>query len=353
MRGNDPVVVETVSLPGSIAVFRDDSVHIDYSSFSMPTNRMHAIHKLATLCDRLCGVRRGGQFPQHGNEQLLLFHELRLAVYCSVIPQKQTPVRKEIEQVGDQLLRVLLQNQRHLGRLVGVGHEHLKHVEGLVLDNRLRSAQDLHDQYEVVHVPNVCDHYIKVHLVQEEFVQQLHVTPGIENDLQRHAARDVLLAADERGVPAEDLLVQRAIWVHLLTHELLVAAQQVLDRAERVRAHLEGRGERVLREERLDESGAIKQKLVETALSDALPQHDSAVQCNLGILVTVEESGHDLLPLLRQQVLRGELLVVLRYEDAEHGHVHLSLLIFTRFRSLSLPNPFLKSEQALWESDAC
>ena len=76
-------------------------------------------------------------------------------------------------EVRNELFFVLDEDIENRARLVGIGNEHLEHVERLELDVLGFIAQQVHHQFKVFLVTNILGHHVEVGSVQQQLTQQL------------------------------------------------------------------------------------------------------------------------------------------------------------------------------------
>ena len=79
----------------------------------------------------------------------------------------------ELGQKVNQLILIPQQDIQDGFWLVGIGHEHFEHVEGLKLDVASLLLQHVHHQLQVVWIGNIFSHHREIVPVQEKFTKQL------------------------------------------------------------------------------------------------------------------------------------------------------------------------------------
>ncbi len=83
----------------------------------------------------------------------------------------------ELGQKVNQLILIPQQDIQDGFWLIGIGHEHFEHVEGLKLDVASLLLQHVHHELEVVGIGNIFGHHREVVPVEQELAQQLEGLP--------------------------------------------------------------------------------------------------------------------------------------------------------------------------------
>ena len=208
--------------------------------------------------------------------QLLnLLDEIRLLVVELFI---LGAVRVKVQQKFHEFVLVFDEYVEDGLRLVRVGDEHLEHVERLELDVARLVAEEVHHQLQVVLRRYVLSHDHEVVRVQQQLPKQL----------QRLPFRHVVLRVEEDAVLGENFVV---VLAEELRAQKFVSREELLERAERVGGDVE-RGQLNVTEqivELLPEEHDACQRLV----AKTLAKNHAAVECHLGLLVTLQQDEKD------------------------------------------------------------